>query len=84
MIRLRSIRHKLMSMVLLGTLVALFISLAAILAYDVHSAQRKLFADYLAIALGVTVLALLMAWLLLAEVEQRAQALERSTRELAR
>ena len=84
MIRLRSIRHKLMSMVLLGTLVALFISLAAILAYDVHSAQRKLFADYLAIALGVTVLALLMAWLLLAEVEQRAQALERSNRELAR
>ena len=84
MIRLRSIRHKLMSMVLLGTLVALFISLAAILAYEVHSAQRKLFADYLAIALGVTVLALLMAWLLLAEVEQRTQALERSNGELAR
>ncbi|OBV40405.1 sensor histidine kinase [Janthinobacterium psychrotolerans] len=134
MIRLRSIRHRLASVVLLSTLMTLLICLAAILAYDMHGGQRMMLADYLAIALGVTVLALLMAWLLLrrldhviiqpildiaevarsvidtgdyarrarklsvdevaqladsfnqmlAEVEQRTQALERSNGELAR
>ncbi len=69
MIRLRSIRHKLASVVLLSTLMTLLISLGAILAYDLHGARRMLLTDYLLIALGVTVAALLMAWLLLRRLD---------------
>ena len=45
MIRLRSIRHKLMSVVLLTTLVALVISLGTIVVYDLRAYHRNLVAD---------------------------------------
>jgi len=45
MIRLRSIRHKLMSVVLLTTLVVLVISLGTIVAYDLRAYHRNLVAD---------------------------------------
>ncbi|MGK5078687.1 ATP-binding protein [Janthinobacterium sp. HLX7-2] len=45
MIRLRSIRRKLMSVVLLTTLVALVISLGTIVVYDLRSYHRNLVAD---------------------------------------
>ena len=45
MIRLRSIRRKLMSVVLLTTLVALVISLATIVVYDLRAYHRNLVAD---------------------------------------
>ncbi|MCL6485158.1 MAG: response regulator [Janthinobacterium lividum] len=45
MIRLRSIRHKLMSVVLLTTLVALVISLATIVVYDLRAYHRNLVTD---------------------------------------
>ncbi|MDN2695992.1 ATP-binding protein [Janthinobacterium sp. SUN073] len=45
MLRLRSIRHKLMSVVLLTTLVALVISLGTIVVYDLRAYHRNLVAD---------------------------------------
>ena len=45
MIRLRSIRRKLMSVVLLTTLVALAISLGTIVVYDLRAYHRNLVAD---------------------------------------
>ena len=45
MLRLRSIRHKLMSVVLLTSLVALVISLGTIVVYDLRAYHRNLVAD---------------------------------------
>ncbi|MBB5368111.1 MULTISPECIES: ATP-binding protein [unclassified Janthinobacterium] len=45
MLRLRSIRHKLMSVVLLTTLVALVISLGTIVIFDLRAYHRNLLAD---------------------------------------
>lgn len=45
MLRLRSIRHKLMSVVLLTTLVALVISLGTIVIFDLRAYHRNLMAD---------------------------------------
>lgn len=45
MIRLRSIRHKLLGVVLLTTLVALLVSLGTIITYDLRAYHRNLLAD---------------------------------------
>ena len=68
--RLRAIRHKLALLGLLSTMATLGIAMGAVVVHDWYGSQRKPGADYLAIALGVTLLALLLAWLLLRRLRQ--------------
>ena len=68
--RLRAIRHKLALLGLLSTMATLGIAMGAVVVHDWYGGQRKPGADYLAIALGVTLLALLLAWLLLRRLRQ--------------
>ena len=62
--RLRAIRHKLALVVLLSTLMALSLVMGAMVIHAVYGGQHQPVAEILPIALGMTVLALLPAWLL--------------------
>ena len=62
--RLRAIRHKLALVVLLSTLMALSLVMGAMVIHAVYGGQHQPAAEILPIALGMTVLALLPAWLL--------------------